>query len=105
MRNRVHTALASTGVTVIDHSDPATAAAKAVSEDVDSVLVDMQVASMGAMAVTRAIRGETQDRSPIPVTILLDRKADAFLAKRAGASNWVDKNAEPSILRAAVGAA
>lgn len=105
VRNRVHAALAGTDVTIIDHTDPKTAASTAYAEQVDSVIVDMQVGSMGAMAVSRAVRSAAGTASPIPVTILLDRVADAFLAKRAGAHNWVSKEQSPTELRKAVGAA
>jgi len=105
VRNRVHTSLAGTDVTIIDHTDPKTAAATAYELPVDAVVVDMQVAAMGAMAITRSIRAAAGDGGAIPVTVLLDREADAFLAKRAGATNWLSKNREPSELRAAIGAA
>lgn len=104
MRNRVHAALAGADITIIDHADPKTAATTAYAEGVDSVLVDMQVGSMGAMAVSRAVRSAAGNDKPIPVTVLLDRKADAFLAKRAGAVNWVSKDQSPIELRQAVGA-
>lgn len=96
-------ALSSPDLTVIHHPDPETAAAAAYDQGVDRVLVDMKVASMGAMAVTRAVRAVDEDQ-PIPVTILLDRDADAFLAGRAGAENWLTKDATASALREAVGA-
>lgn len=102
--NRVHTALAGADVIVIDHADPKTASAIAYASDVDSVVVDMQVAAMGAMAVTRALRAAAGTADQIPVTILLDRGADAFLAKRAGATNWLTKDFTPEQLRVAVGA-
>ena len=54
--NRVHAALSMPDVTLIDHDDPDTAAATARDRQVDRVLVDMKVGSMGAMAVTRAVR-------------------------------------------------
>ena len=104
VRDRVHAALSGADVTIIDHTDPKTAAATAYLERVDSVLVDMQVGSMGAMAVSRAVRSAAGNDPAIPVTVLLDRKADAFLAKRAGALNWVSKDQSPTELRRAVGA-
>jgi len=55
--------------------------------------------------VSRAVRSAAGSDTPIPVTILLDRKADSFLAKRAGATNWVSKDQSPVALRKAVGAA
>ena len=48
---------------------------------------------MGGMAVTHEVRsrfGLAGDPSP-PVVILLDRSADGFLAKRAGADGWLVK--------------
>jgi DNA-binding response OmpR family regulator len=68
------------------------------------VLVDMQVGSMGAMAVTRDVRARAENRESLPVTILLDREADAFLAGRSGARNWLMKNALASELQAAIAA-
>ena len=84
--DRVHAALSAPDITVVDHDDPDTAAAAAVEQSVDRVLVDMQVGAMGAMAVTRAVRAASGE-DPIPVTILLDREADAFLARRSAASS------------------
>lgn len=100
--DQVHTMLAVPDVTLIDHADPDTAAETAYSNNVDAVVVDMQVGSMGSMAVTRAVRALSDDGVGIPVTILLDREADAFLARRSGAKNWVSKDAPASVLRAAV---
>ena len=99
--NRVHAALSMPDVTLIDHDDPDTAAATARDRQVDRVLVDMKVGSMGAMAVTRAVRAATED-DPIPVTILLDRDADAVLAGRSGAQNWLSKDSAAVDLREAV---
>ena len=99
--DRVHAALSTPDLTVVDHDDPDTAAAAAVEQSVDRVLVDMQVGAMGAMAVTRAVRAASGE-DPIPVTILLDREADAFLARRSGASNWLSKDAAAVDLRTAV---
>lgn len=100
--DRVHTTLAGADVDVIDHPDSETAASTAYAEDIDVVLVDMQVGSMGSMAVTRDVRAKSDGGEEIPVTILLDREADAFLAGRSGAKNWVLKSAPASELRAAV---
>lgn len=102
--DQVHTALTEPDAKVIDHADSSTAADVAYEQNVDAVVVDMQVGSMGAMAVTRAIRGRSDDGVGIPVTILLDRDVDAFLAGRAGARNWLTKDAPASDLRDAVGA-
>jgi DNA-binding response OmpR family regulator len=100
--DQVHTSLAGADVEVIDHPDSDTAAAAAYAQAVDAVLVDMQVGSMGSMAVTRDVRAKSEGAEAIPVTILLDREADAFLAGRSGAKNWVLKGAPAVELRAAL---
>ena len=93
VRNEVHAALTEPAYELVDHDDPATAAEAAVAASADAVVVDLQVGSMGAMAVTRAVRNATasSDDTGLPVVILLDRSADAFLARRAGAAAWLVK--------------
>lgn len=102
--DQIHAALASADVELIDHLDSGTAATTAYDKDVDVVLVDMQVGSMGAMAVTRDVRARADNGQSLPVTILLDREADAFLAGRSGARNWLLKDAPASELQAAIAA-
>lgn len=69
--------------------------------DYDVVVADLQVGTMGGMAVTRAIReGGMQGVGKVPVVMLLDRAADAFLARRAGADAWLKKPFVPQELRA-----
>ncbi len=99
VRNEVHAALSIGANVLIDHDDPATAAATAIDESVDAAIVDLQVASMGGMAVTRSIRA---GKRPVPVIILLDREADTFLAGRSGATAWITKPFTASDLRSAV---
>ena len=79
VRNEVHSGLTGPGFILIDHSEPATAADRARDETIDVVIVDMQVGSMGGMAVTRAIRQATGTGKAkgTPVVLLLDRTADA----------------------------
>jgi DNA-binding response OmpR family regulator len=93
VRNEVHAGLTDPGFTLIDHTDPTTAAETAKSAGADAVIVDLQIGSMGGMAVTRAIRHATSsgDDKGTPVVMLLDRSADAFLAGRAGADGWLAK--------------
>lgn len=93
VRNEVRAGLTDPSYTLIDHSDPATVADEVVSTETDLVIVDMQVGAMGGMAVTRAVRHATSTAGDpgLPVVILLDRTADEFLAKRAGAAAWVAK--------------
>lgn len=98
----VHAALSGPGTTLIDERDPNLAAAVAYESAVDAVVVDIRIGSMGGVAVAHAVRNAGSEDHRIPVTILLDRDADAFLAKRSGAASWVLKTAATSELRHAV---
>lgn len=93
VRNEVHAALTAPDVSLVDHQDPATAAVNAMSDGFDAVICDLQVGSRGGMAVTRDLleQASVTGKPPIPMVLLLDRSADAFLAKRAGAAAWVAK--------------
>ena len=70
------------------------------------VITDLQVGSMGGMAITRTLRDAAAvDGEMAPITvILLDRDADSFLAGRAGADAWIRKPFPPLDLRAIVDA-
>ena len=72
--------------------------------DIDAVVVDLQVAAMGGMAVARSVRENATVRGsdPIPVILLLDREADNFLAGRSSAAGWVVKPFTAHQLRDAV---
>lgn len=98
----VHAALSGPETTLIDERDPNLAAAVAYESAVDAVVVDIRIGSMGGVAVAHAVRNAGSEDHRIPVTILLDRDADAFLAKRSGATSWVLKTATTSELRYAV---
>ena len=77
----------------------------AVSEDPPDVLVtDMQVGNMGGMAICLDLHlEESGGRIPhVPVVILLDRRADVFLARRSAAEGWLVKPLDPLRIRRAV---
>ena len=59
----------------------------------DLVVIDQQIGKMGGMATCMDLRlEESGGRLPhVPVLLLLDRRADVFLARRAGADGWVVK--------------
>ena len=67
-------------------------------------IFDLQIGSMGGMAVTMSMRlDESSGRLPhVPVLMLLDRIADVHLAKRSGADGWLVKPLDPLRLRRAV---
>ena len=70
----------------------------------DIAVVDLQIGSMGGIAVTMALRldASSGNAPDIPVLVLLDRVADVHLAKRSGADGWLVKPLDPLRLRRAV---
>lgn len=70
----------------------------------DLVIVDLQIGNMGGFAISLDLRLEASgNRLPeIPVVLLLDRRADVFLARRANARGWVMKPLDPIRLRKAI---
>jgi DNA-binding response OmpR family regulator len=72
----------------------------------DLVVVDLQMGNMGGMAVCLELRLEESygNLEHVPVLMLLDRRPDVFLARRAGAEGWVIKPLDPIRLRRAVAA-
>jgi DNA-binding NarL/FixJ family response regulator len=71
---------------------------------VDLVICDLQIGAMGGMAITMELRNLESygDAEPVPVLMLLDRRPDVFLARRAGADGFVVKPLDPQRLRQAV---
>jgi DNA-binding response OmpR family regulator len=72
----------------------------------DLIISDMQIGSMGGMAVCMDLRLEQSGGriGRIPVLLLLDRTADLFLAQRADADGWLIKPLDSLRLRRAVDA-
>jgi DNA-binding response OmpR family regulator len=70
----------------------------------DLVIVDLQIANMGGMAVSLDLRlEESGGRLPhVPVLLLLDRQADAFLARRSLADAMLVKPIDAGTLRRTV---
>ena len=88
-----------TSFTVCSNGRDVTAAVTARTPDL--AVLDCQIGSMGGFAVTMDLRlDETGGRLPhIPVLMLLDRDADAQLAKRSGADKWLVKPLNALTLR------
>jgi DNA-binding NarL/FixJ family response regulator len=70
----------------------------------DLVITDCQVQSMGGIAICLDLKlEESGGRLPhVPVLILLDRRADVFLATTAAAEGFLVKPLDPIRLRLAV---
>jgi DNA-binding response OmpR family regulator len=93
--------------TEIVEIDAGAAVAPTVAEDTpDLVIVDLQMGNMGGMAVCLDLRlEESYGNLPhVPVLMLLDRRADVFLARRSGAEGWLVKPLDPIRLRRAAAA-
>lgn len=87
------------------------AAGEAVREEVnrrpvDLVIADMQIGTMGGIAVVLDLKLESDAGrlDPCPALVLLDRRPDVFLARRSGAEGWLVKPLDPIRLRTAVSA-
>ena len=72
----------------------------------DIAILDMQVGSMGGMAITMDLRLDySSDALPnVPILMLLDREADVHMARRSGANGWIIKPLDALRLRKAVNA-
>ncbi|MEA1902224.1 MAG: response regulator [Actinomycetota bacterium] len=100
--NEVKAALSVGDWDIDELSDPVQATGVAQETRPDALIVDMQVGSMGGMAVIRGIRGEMDPTERPRMVLLLDRSVDEFLAKRAGADAFVNKPITASELRKAL---
>jgi DNA-binding response OmpR family regulator len=69
----------------------------------DLAIVDMQIGTMGGVAVALDLRLEADAGRLIgcPVLLVLDRRPDVFLARRSGADGWIVKPLDPIRLRRA----
>jgi len=70
----------------------------------DIAIIDLQIGNMGGMATCLDLRlEEGAGRLPhVPVLMLLDRRPDVFLARRAGAEGWLVKPLDALRLRKAI---
>ncbi len=81
--------------------------ATAVAEQTpDIAILDLQIGSMGGMAVTMDLRLDHSSGAlpHVPVLMLLDRVADVHMARRSGAEGWIIKPLDALRLRKAVNA-
>jgi DNA-binding response OmpR family regulator len=72
----------------------------------DLAIVDMQIGTMGGIAVALDIRLEADAGriTDCPVLLTLDRRPDVFLARRAGVAGWLLKPLDPIRVRKAAAA-
>jgi len=91
-----------TDVSELTHGAAVLAAVRKKAPDL--AILDLQIGKMGGMATCMELRlEEGAGRLPhVPVLMLLDRRADVFLAKRSAAQGWVVKPLDPLRLARAV---
>ncbi|MEY4032034.1 MAG: hypothetical protein RL573_946 [Actinomycetota bacterium] len=72
----------------------------------DIAILDLQVGTMGGMAITMDLRLDASSGTlpNIPVLMLLDREVDVHMARRSGANGWIIKPLDALRLRRAVDA-
>ncbi len=70
----------------------------------DIAILDMQVGTMGGMAITMDLRLDQSSGAlpKVPILMLLDRIADVHMARRSGADGWTIKPLDALRLRKAV---
>lgn len=107
VHNDVAAAIDDVSTTLVTETDPRAATRVAGEQRHDVIVIDMQVGSMGGVALVRELRDAMNAGKvePTPLVMLLDRKDDAFLARRVGAAAFVGKPFTVQELRAALSSA
>lgn len=104
VRDQVRTALAASDTTVLEVTRGQDVRAAAAEYGPDLVVLDMQIANMGGIAVAIDLHLEA-GAGRVPETrilLLLDREHDRFLAKRADADAVLVKPVDAGTLRRTV---
>jgi DNA-binding response OmpR family regulator len=103
VRDQVRGAFVSPGQSVIEATRGQDVRDLVRTEEPDLVILDLQIANMGGIAVAIDLRLEASaGRVPdVPILLLLDREADRFLAKRADADAELVKPVDAATLRRA----
>ncbi len=104
VREEVKAVLGSRSYTVREVRSGPMLLAAVEEREPDLVVCDMQMGTMGGMAVTQELRlDESGGRvGHIPVLLLLDRRPDVFLARRSDAEGYLVKPLDPIRLRTAI---
>lgn len=95
--DEVAAALSGNGTTVSRVSEGRDVLAAVNALDPELVILDLQIGSMGGIATCLDLRLESGAGriDAQRVLLLLDRTADTFLAKEAGADGWLVKPLDP----------
>jgi DNA-binding response OmpR family regulator len=104
VRDLVKSACTASGQTVIEVTRGQDVRDLVGERSPELVILDMQIANMGGLAVAIDLRLEgAAGRIPdVSILLLLDREADRFLAKRVDADAELVKPVDPGTLRRTV---
>ena len=104
VRDDVRSVLDTTDVTVREVTRGAHVLPAVLERTPDLVVLDLQIGKMGGMATCMELRLEegAERLDHVPVLMLLDRRADVFLARRCGAEGFLVKPLDPMRLSRAV---
>jgi len=104
VRDHVRAALSGPGFEIIEVERGRDVRTVVGDRHPDLVIVDLQIANMGGMAVSLDLRlEESGGRLPhVPILLLLDREADRFLARRSTADAMLVKPIDAGTLRRTV---
>jgi two-component system, cell cycle response regulator len=104
VRDQVRNALAGRDLDVLEVTRGADVRDAVRTQRPDLVILDMEIANMGGIAVAIDLHLEASaDRVPdVPILLLLDREHDRFLAKRAAADAELVKPVDAATLRRTV---
>ena len=102
--DEVTAALGSASTTFEVATDGREVAGRVANRTPDIAILDLQIGTMGGMAVTMDLRLDHSSGAlpHVPVLMLLDRSADIHLARRSGANGWLIKPLDALRLRRAV---
>jgi DNA-binding response OmpR family regulator len=100
VRDQVRAALVASDTEVIEADTGQAVRELVAAHEPDVVVLDMQIANMGGVAVAIDLHlEESGGRLPsVPIVLLLDREADRFLAKRAAADAELVKPFDAAVL-------
>lgn len=103
VENDVRASLTDRGTVINRVADPNLVVEAALQHSSEVAVIDLQVGSMGGMAVVRALKAaaDNGEIGSLHTVLLLDREADLFIAHRAGADAAVVKPFTGQELRAA----
>ena len=101
VRDQVRSAFVGPGQEVVEVTRGQDVRAQVADLEPDLVVLDLQIGNMGGVAVAIDLRlEESGGRLPhVPILLLLDRRDDAFIARRADVDLTLVKPVDAGVLR------